>query len=93
LPIHIQPCTLCIRVYEENKTYENKDDYKAVMTGLIISDDEILIQGAHGKLSKKNIIDIHKQLGKMGYTDVIFERHGKKHKSLVSKKLNKKINL
>ena len=91
MTIHIEPCTLCIRVYEEGKCYKNKDDYIAVMTGLIISDNEVFIQGAHGKLSKKDIIDIHKQLGKMGYVNLTFERHGKKHKSLVSKKLNKKV--
>ena len=77
MSINIQPCTLCIRVYDEGKSYENKDKYSAVMTGLIVSDDTVHVQGAHGKLSKKDVLDIQSQLKEMGYTNLMHERHGR----------------
>ena len=86
MPTHIQPCTLCIRVFEQGKSYKNKDPYIAVMTGLIISADEILIQGAHGELSRSDIKSIYSDLDSMGFTNVIFERHGKITKSKKSNK-------
>jgi len=89
MSIDLKTNIITIRVYAENKTYENRDKYKAVMTGIVIAPDTIILQGAHGELTRKDIINIHKELAKIGYINVTFERLNKIRDSFVSKKLNR----
>ena len=84
--IHINPEILTIRLFEKGKSYKNRDEYKGIVFGMILSDTAIHLKGGHGSFTRKSILQIHKKLKAMGYTTITFERHGK-----ITKKRSKRI--
>ena len=75
--IHIHIDEISIRVYSDNKSYDCRDDYDAIITGVVLNDGEIFLCKAHGKIGLKTIIKIKNKLKEMGYHTVIMERSGK----------------
>lgn len=74
--IHIRTDVISIRVYDDDKCYDNKDKYIGVVTGYIISDTRIHLTASHGTFDRNIIRKINIKLRRMGFTIITFERHG-----------------
>jgi len=74
--INIKPVQYVVRKYSKG-SYEEKSAYDGVMTMIHISDKLCFIYGAKGEFNKVDYSDIGVQLEKMGYEEVLIERHNR----------------
>lgn len=61
MKVHLEPIVFTLRVYEDTKSFENKDDYVFVAT-VVIEMSNAFVQGAHGKMNTKIFRSILKAL-------------------------------
>lgn len=66
-----------IRIYEEGKSYENRDPYIGILSVLFLTDTKVYICGAHGKMDKATYAQIVKTLKDLGVDEMVYERKGK----------------
>lgn len=78
--IHLQITNFSIRVYENNKSYKNRDEFKFSVQGFLKPDNTAYLYCAKGKFDRETKQLIEKELDKIGVTQVAFERHGEEKK-------------
>ena len=66
-----------IRIYEDGKSYENRDPYIGILSVLFLSDTKVYICGAHGTMNKNTYAQIVKTLKDLGVNEMVYERKGK----------------
>ena len=75
--IHIRNDVITIRVYSEGDCYIQKDKYIGIVTGYILSDENIHFTSAHGEFSLEVMREIKSEMKLRGFKQITFERHEK----------------
>lgn len=63
-----------IRIFDKERSYSNKDNYRLILTCHYLGDDEVFLSGAKGNLDRKVCIKIKDYLKEKGIKTVRFER-------------------
>ena len=74
MQVHLDPIVYTVRLYEGDNTFENRDDFCAVMT-IEVMDDTCFMFGMHGKINKEHWIKLLTQLKNLGVKTIISKRH------------------
>ncbi len=77
MSVHLQDAEIVVRWYDEGKSFNNSDRFKAVATLVILESNHVFMRGVHGELSKQDMAELFEQLVDRGITRLSAERHGK----------------
>ena len=74
--VQLTPVVAHLRVYDDGGSYEQRSAYTCIMTVLYLTDETVLIMGAHGRLSKLIVEKIEDVLRAVGVKKMTYERDG-----------------
>lgn len=86
--IHFEPFLYTVRFYDEGKSYENRDPYRAVMT-LFISGSLARAMAMHGKVTRGDFRNLFIELNKLNVKTLSIERGNKDIEYNISEMLKK----
>jgi len=67
-------CIGNVRVYSDDKSYEDRDDFKTIMSVMWIDDDHARIYAAKGDVNKRDIMDVTLALIDKGANTITMKR-------------------
>lgn len=76
MEVHIEATSYLIRVYEDGKTFANRDPYITVLSANLVGDGVCYLYGMRGSMRKKWREEIYAQLKALGIKTVKMERDG-----------------
>lgn len=76
MEVEITPILSHIRVYTDGDSYQNRDEYTAIVTAQFIGNGVVYLSGAKGKLTRKLIFAVRDKLKLMGIHTAYMERDG-----------------
>jgi hypothetical protein len=80
------PTTGYLKIYQEGKSYENRDPFDAIITVQFLGDTVAYLSGAKGEVGIKGIAKGLKELQSMGIEKVLMERRGKVVERMIAPK-------
>lgn len=77
MEVHIEPTSFIIRIYEDGKSFKNRDPYALVISVNMVGPDTCYLFGMRGGVKSGWTAKVYAELKALGINKVKLERGGK----------------